>query len=771
MTRLTCKSRLRRPFALQYWLWLWLCLAPSARAEDVEDSLPLTDDPTDPIGIDREPEPEPPPNAAHSGRLHAGTKPPRDDAGPEPPPFAAQAGEVLTAPASVRESSHHEKIELSRGLARVSLELEFENAGEKPAELVYRLAVPADAAVYALEVCNTHGCRTGLPDPGHTRLNAYDDVIQARPNSSSAATSELPAGDARIDTDARGTALWLRAAKVTRAERLRVHAAYLTQAPLHGGVTRLQLPARGMDARAAPTSVQLTAPDHTDLQINHLPVGADASVELDAWSPIELSTRSTSRGVHADYWSAPCGKHQCLHAYAAASADKPAPTEIYLAIDASPSTEGAARSRLLVAVTALLSRAPEGSRVRALRFASDATPLMAERKNPRELQLSVFAPITYEAELGAATRFESAWQTIEQSGFTRTRGPKLVVIVGDGGLTTGQANPFEAAKRKGVAVAVVNVADRRTTAALARGAALTGGAVVDAGLEADAAARGASPEPLEDRVAAVFQPSRGVLRTPDKNTRGFDLRAGDSVMWEAAMPRAPALKLGARTLPRSAPPRSLTSALRAYVARTHTEAAAPTLVAVERADLQTHLQARLRDRPSGQDQPKRRGTVCDRRGPARRLGGLSPDDAPVQLAQERALCAVPAAASSEPSDDEPELGIGMPGSPLLGMLRQRIMPVARGCFRRDRAGRPDYQVRAVFVFELAEREVISAAVQGKIAQALRDCLLTAVDSLAVPRFTGRVVVRYPLVTEREPLPSQIELTPETAGEIDRLIGP
>jgi hypothetical protein len=104
------------------------------------------------------------------------------------------------------------------------------------------------------------------------------------------------------------------------------------------------------------------------------------------------------------------------------------------------------------------------------------------------------------------------------------------------------------------------------------------------------------------------------------------------------------------------------------------------------------------------------------------------------------------------------------------MLRQRIMPVARGCFRRDRAGRPDYQVRAVFEFELAEREVVSADVTGKIAEELRACLLAAVDQLAVPRFTGRVLVRYPLVTEREPLPSQIELTPHTAERVDSLIG-
>ena len=59
---------------------------------------------------------------------------------------------------------------------------------------------------------------------------------------------------------------------------------------------------------------------------------------------------------------------------------------------------------------------------------------------------------------------------------------------------------------------------------------------------------------------------------------------------------------------------------------------------------------------------------------------------------------------------------------------------------------------------------------GKIAQPLRDCLLTAVDTLAVPRFSGRVVVRYPLVTERETLPSQIELAPEISKEVDRLTG-
>src|SRR6185312_17567407 len=115
----------------------------------------------------------------------------------------------------------------------------------------------------------------------------------------------------------------------------------------------------------------------------------------------------------------------------------------------------------------------------------------------------------------------------------------------DGGITTGPAKPFDAAKRKGVSVAVVNVADRSSDPALMRGAELTGGAVIDAGEEADAATRGAATDALEERLAAVFQPSRGALRLPGKQGQ-LDLRAGDSVVWEAALASAPALTLGAR---------------------------------------------------------------------------------------------------------------------------------------------------------------------------------------------------------------------------------
>lgn len=743
-------------------LLVQLTRAP-VHAEGVEDAFPLTDDPTDPIGVDREPEPQK--TAADSGKVSVPAKTGESARfGPEPPPLAAVAGEVITAPGSVKERSHQIEVELNAGLASVHEELEFENSGEKPAEVMYRVAVPTDAALYSLEVCNAKGCRSGLPDPSVTRLNAYDDAVQARAVSSATA---LPVGDARLSNDARGTAIWLRAARVVRGDTLRIRVAYITQASDHDATARVHLPARGMDARAAQISLRVHSSDHVEFRANELPIAADASAPMlfDAWSPIEIQARNVSTSVQSLYWSVPCGREQCVRAYVSAARDKPAATEIYLAIDASPSTEGAARSRLIQAVAAILARAPAGSHVRALRFASQAKQLLSKRTKASELALSSFGQIAFEAELGAATRFEVAWQMIEQSGFASTQAKKLVVIVGDGGLTTGPAQPFDAAKRKGVQVAVVNVADRPTDIALARGAELTGGAVIDAGSEADAAARGASADALEGRIAALFQPSRGLLRIAGKRGGGaFDLRAGDSVLWEGVLPSAPALTLGARPLHRSAPPHPLAPAIAAH-ARSLRNKRAGALVAVDRADLQPHRA----DRPEGQDEPQQRGVECDRRGPGKRISGQSSDAAPVQLAQERAICALPKPKVVN-DDKQPELGVGMPGSPLLSMLRQRIIPIARGCFRRDRGGRPDYQVRALFVFELADREVISATVQGKIAQELRDCLLTAVDSLAVPRFTGRVVVRYPLVTEREPLPSQIELAPETAGEIDRLTG-
>ncbi|HJL23268.1 MAG TPA: hypothetical protein RMH80_13640, partial [Polyangiaceae bacterium LLY-WYZ-15_(1-7)] len=153
-------------------------------------------------------------------------------------------------------------------------------------------------------------------------------------------------------------------------------------------------------------------------------------------------------------------------------------------------------------------------------------------------------------------------------------------------------------------------------------------------------------------------------------------------------------------------------------------------------------------------------------GPARRVSGVSSDAAPIALAEPRS-CEPEAAETSEGGAG---LGRAIPEETVLGMLRQRIVPVARGCFRRDRAGRTDYSVRAVFRFRLADREVIEADVEGEISDVLRACLLQAVDTLEVPRFSGTVVVRYPLYTERVPPPPTIVLEEEVLDVVDRVAG-
>jgi hypothetical protein len=735
---------------------------PRHQEPSAEDILPLTNDPNDPIGIDQEQA-----DLSHAATSSARTKPIRSDAaafGPEPPAWSARHGEVLSAVPSVHEQTHRVQVELSAGLASVSAELGFENSGDKPAEVMYRLAVPEEAALASLQVCSARGCRNALPEAQSHRLDAYDDAVQAR--GPKATSSPLPAADARLIHDARGAAIVIRCAPVLRSQPLQVRVSYLAPALQHAGVVRFTLPARGMDPRVAPTQVSLRANNLSDLRVDELARG-EALVQADAWAPLELSARAAAGGMRSQVWRFGCGQGSCARAYVSAPAEKPAATDIVLAIDASPSTEGSARSRFVATIAAILARAPPGSRVRALRFASHAMPLFAQRKDPRELALSEFAQVAFDAELGAATRFESAWHMIEGWGWKQGPAHRLVVVVGDGGLTRGPARPFEAARRAGVEVSVVNVADGATEPALQQGAAATSGSVIEVGREADAAARGAAPDRLEERVAALFQPKLGRVHLAGR-TRAtlnqFELRAGDSVSLDARVTGTPRVQLAGRNLPLTPAPQGWGPGLAAHaLAATGSTERASAWCAVERADL-----TRSGDRPDGQDLPAHKGTYCDRRGPAQRLSGLSSDSAPVSLAEERAVCARPPD-QAKPAYNKEELGSGMPSSPLLSMLRQRILPAARGCFRADRAGRADYQVRAVFVFQLADREVVSAQVTGKIAEELRNCLLSSIDSLAVPRFTGKVVVRYPLVTEREPLPAQVELTASTADRLDAVI--
>jgi hypothetical protein len=743
-----------------------LCLLASAAHADPqqraspqpEDILPQSEL-DDPIGIDSDSRglerAAPPPDEPVPKRT---LERERERFGPTPPPFAARAGEVLTAPAGVRELAHLVEIELAPGFARVQVAMRFEARGEKPSELRYRLAIPEGGRLSALEVCNDHGCRSGLPADG-SGARAYAAALLARPASDARA---LPIAHAWDQRDGRGAAIVVHAAPVLGSRPLSVRVSYLVPIQLRGGVLRLRLPARGMDPQVAAAELHLSAPELIDARIANAAAG-ELGASVDPWADVELSARAKSGGgVRSEVLHVACGAagQRCGFAQAWAGPRASPPVDLVIALDVSPSTEGEARGRLVPVIAGLLSALPEGSRVRALAFAARARPVIEQAMEPARVELAPFERAAVAGELGSATRFEAVW---EQSApwFKSSRHGVLrpvIVIVGDGGLTGGDARPFERARAAGVEVSAVNAADGLTSAALSAGVRRASGIAVHAAAEAEAAARGRDPSALHDALRALFAPTlaRSVTVLPGGTQVELGaLRAGEQRAWRGLFRGGLRLRAGTATAESRLPARALGLGLAADAAAKPDAIIA--LAALDARDL------RLPDQ--GWPEPVN-GPRCDLRGPARRMSGISSDAQPVALAEERSCRP---AIKTQPRSNA-EQGRGMPAEPLLSMLRQRILPIARGCFRRDRAGRPIYEKRAVFAFTLADREIAMARVEGVISAALKRCLLAAVDTLEVPRFTGTVTVRYPLVTESLPLPDQIELRAGTAGELDHLFG-
>jgi Mg-chelatase subunit ChlD len=566
----------------------------------------------------------------------------------------------------------------------------------------------------------------------------------------------LPIAHARFAED--GGALFVHAAPISKAAPLTLRVRYEAEAPMHAGTVRFTLPARGMDPRAAQTEIALHAGELLDARIAGQLVHYKRAKEPDVlvsepWTALPITAHARAGApLRADLQSMRCDGEPCVRARAWAGPRELAPRDIILALDASPSTEGPARGRLLAAIAAVLDAAPSGSRVRALAFAARAEPIVATPIEPGLVALAPFGAHVGSEGLGAATRFDAAWQLAEQWLAKRERGSSklrpLLVIVGDGGLSVraehaGAAarsaqRTFAKAKRLGVEVSALNVADREAVAELRSGVQHTGGVTVNAGSAAELAARGAEREPLHEQVVALFAP------TVSKGLAGTDLgllRAGEALSF-----MGPSRARGGRS---------------GYAVH-----ASGALIAVDAQDRKGADQL-ARAWPV---QPKHihKKTRCDRRGPANARSGINSDAAPVALAEERVCLMTKASAAQQAA--KPVLGKGMPSDPLLDMLRLRVMPFARDCFRRDRAGKSNYQLRAVFVFALAEREVVSAGVEGQIPEPLRQCLMGAVDTLDVPRFTGTVEVRYPLVTESVPKAEQIQLTQVAAQAIDSVIG-
>lgn len=622
----------------------------------------------------------------------AALPPPRRGAAVRTPPIV---GEVLTAVSGVREIEHTVAVRLEQGLAFVTATVRLTSRVTDPDAVVYRLAVPAGATLARIEACVGQVCRRADATDG---LGAGVGTVDA--------VAGPPAIVASRVTTERGDAFELHASPVVRNADLLLRVEYVATAPFVGGVARVDIPARGTDPRVVPAVVTVQAPGLLAPTVDGSPADA-RPVAIDAWFPIPVAATAPTRApATASAIHVPCGTGTCMRIHALAGPARGGAVDLVLLIDSSPSTQGPVRGRIAAATAALLASLPPGSQVRAAAFAGRARSLVEVPVSSDHVEL---APIlSVEAgELGSATRFEAAWELIRPwlSGARRGAPRPELVIMGDGGLTegAGATAAFSAARRAGVSVSVVDVGDRSPNAALARGVDESGGMVVNASAEADEAARGHEAGRLEERLAALFAPTvapQVMLVSGAHRTRLGELRAGEQVSWEGAMPRGAVVEVaGRRVVPRAAP-----------------------------AELANAL--------------------------ARRLGRVTRAASPDEHDPRRA------AALARPTS--------LPSEPLLTVLRQRVVPVARGCFRTDRAGRANYRARAEFEFRLADREVVEADVRGRIAPELRECLLEAVDRLEVPRFDGSVVVRYPLVTQPEMPPPVLDLAPALADRVDTI---
>lgn len=742
-------------------LAIWMCASiASGQATPAASDLPWANDVggNDPIGLQRE-------DAELDRGAPPARRPDEQAFGPQPPAFSGRAGDVLVAPPMVRETAHRVRIEWRAGLALVTTELHFENTGSHASEVKYRLPVPAAATLATLRVCTSTGCREGLATEPESHLTAYDDAVQARGSGSGLAVAH-----ARMRQDERGHFIQLRAAPVTRSEALVATVSWMVETPVRNHNVRLMIPARGIDERAAPAEVTLSAPTLTGISLADGP-WTEVPVVLEPWRPIGIVGRLVRHKTPRVEWiTTDCPNGTCARLWIAAPFATPAASNVAIALDASASMRGPARGRVAPALAALLSLLPPERPVDVVAFAASARTLATATQAER-LTIGPLIDAAQAEDLGGGTRLTAAWAVLEDwRARERDSAARQLVVIGDGTLSKQQEAVFREAARTGVAVSWINLADTPTHADLRARVEETGGITLDAAPESDLAASGQRDTgPLEDLLSALLSRSVVVAQVFPKlsssaRTRinGGTIRSGSAMVWSGAVGPGAVVRVNGKRVRASALGRHQGKA----VARTTGTFQLPLALSVA-ARGATQLEAVAPEDVirAGEDRPLP-ALKCDPRGPAERLSGVSSDLDPVSLAEPRQCRPVAVTTDTSPG---PSPGTGMPSSPLLTMLRQRILPVARACFRRDRAGRAEYELRAVFELELSNQEVTEAQVSGEVPEPLRRCLIEAADHLEVPPFTGVVRARYPLRTQSEPLPNEIELSSGVAADLDRLL--
>lgn len=739
-------------------LLLVVVAAPVAHAQDAGvDAATVADEPIDPQAaafrhaVDADPFAAPDPIGEAHDPLSTGDATALDAVRPDPDieeveaPVPVRHGAVLEAIAGVREVEHRFELTLEGGLAIATETMRFSSSARHDAEVQMRLAVPEGAVLVSLHVETAAGGRDGVQDDARAPQGAYDDALYVR----STTPSALPVAHARVVRSTAGAAIVARAAPVRGAApstegsslvpgELTLVVRWAVPMPLHGGVARLAMPARGEDERVVAADVQLTAVDLVEPRVDGVTFEREPVSIVTAAPFVVTALAPLTRGPHVEATIVPCGARRCARLRAVGARAHVSDGDVIVAIDASPSTSAGARGRITDTVRVLVSLLPRTTRVRLVAFAARTEALSSGA--PSEIDLARVRLAT-ESQLGSATRFEALWSSIENDVHAGTR----IVIVGDGGLTNGEAGraAFAAAATRGAIISAIDVADRSVTRVLGEAVIATGGTVVEAGAAADVASRGHGDEALAELLThAVADRAPGGL-TARVDGHAVELGAlwtGEEIVWQGPASRAE-ISLGTERSTARAPDAAHVAAAVALAA--HTES----LVAVDVRDLDSAAGACGADAA-----PRARATAR-----ASSIVGHGLRVAPAHRRSCAPVVAVPTTQTRTTS---------LPARVLRDMLRRRVIPAARGCFRDDRAGRPQHHRAVEFQVTLADREIVDAAVGGDIPEELASCLLRAFDSVEVPQFGGTLVVRWPVHTDAILPPPVIELGPDVARMVD-----
>lgn len=401
-----------------------------------------------------------------------------------------EQGAVLAAIPGVREIDHDVEIALEDGLATIRTTLRLIHRGRFPAEVTYRLAVPADAVAGTVQAL-----RDGVP------------------------AEDVHASAERVDG-----AFLLAVRPVESRSTTTLHFVYTTEAQVRGGVARVDLPARGHDGRIAPARVHAEVDGLLAGSLQDEPI--DSALIVESWRPIVVQGRLPTGGSpQVSVQRFECGDTLCARVHVAAGAARARRERYLLLMDVSPSTQGPMRGRMSPTIEALAAVAHPDSTLQAVAFAARSESLDSEPLAPAQWVASRHVARAQILELGPATRLEAALATL------RPRRGDHVLILGDGSLSAGPRTPAALAQLEasGARVSVLNVGDAPSRDELRELATATGGVDLEISAHGNLA-----DERLQEWVSRVVMPTaaRRVLGTPIRM-----LRSGDGETWMGEVSR------------------------------------------------------------------------------------------------------------------------------------------------------------------------------------------------------------------------------------------